>query len=201
MTGKIVCHLIDSNIETGFFRSIAAHHDRIRFPLMTGSIAPAGSLQAAMARLDVPSFSLDATKRFEYPAAMARLVAILKSNEVSILHSHCFDPTLIGLIAARIAGVRFVFTRHHSDHHIRLNKRWHTRIDAYCARRSDRVFAVSEATRDIMVRIARVPDSKVVVVQNGMHPIEFVPARQIVRVTRFLGPARLPVMFLLWMFA
>src|SRR5215469_10432054 len=127
MMGKIVCHLIDSSIETNFFTSIGAHHDRTRFPVIIGSIAPPGSLQDAMARLGVPSFSLGTSTRFEYPAALARLVAILKSNDVSILHSHCFDPTLIGLIAARLAGVRFVFTRHHSDHHIRLNKRWHTK--------------------------------------------------------------------------
>jgi glycosyltransferase involved in cell wall biosynthesis len=125
------------------------------------------------------------------------LLSILKSHEVSILHSHCFDPTLIGLIASRLSGVRFVFTRHHSDHHIRLKKRWHTMIDAYCARHSDRVIAVSEATRDIVVRIEGVPRDKVIVVHNGIEPMEVPPGRNIQKVKRELKLEGFPVCLVL----
>src|SRR5205807_1161030 len=62
---------------------------------------------------------------------------------------------------------RFVFTRHHSDHNIRLGKHWHTRIDAVCARHADAVIAVSEATRTIMVNDKHVPPERITVVLNG----------------------------------
>src|SRR5215471_15880143 len=102
---RLICHLIDSNIDTGYFRSIASHHDREQFPVMIGSIAPAGPLQRAMAALSVPTFSLGAASRWQYPAVVMRLVQLLGQNRVAVLHAHCFDPTFIGLISARMASV------------------------------------------------------------------------------------------------
>src|SRR5215471_400755 len=168
---RMICHLIDSNIETGYFRSIARHHDREQFPVMIGSIAPAGPLQRTMTGLSVPTFSLNAVSRLQYPAAILRLVRLLSQNHVAVLHAHCFDPTFIGLISARIAGIPFVFTRHHSDHNIRLGKRWHTRIDRWCGRRSDHVIAVSEATRRIMTDFEGTPEAKITLVYNGVEPL------------------------------
>jgi glycosyltransferase involved in cell wall biosynthesis len=166
-----VCHLIDANLDTNYFRSIARHHDRERFPVLIGSIWPSGSLQEAMASLGTPTFSLEAHSRRQYPGAVRRLAALLRERQVSLLHAHCFDPTALGLVAARIARVPFVFTRHHSNHNIRLGKRWHTRIDAWCARHADHVIAVSEATRRIMIDVEKVPGHQITVVHNGVDPL------------------------------
>jgi glycosyltransferase involved in cell wall biosynthesis len=166
-----VCHLIDANLDTAYFRAISLHHDRVRFPVMIGSLAPEGALQGAMRALGTPTFALGVTSRWQYGRAIARLARLLRRERVSVLHAHCFDPTFVGLAAARLAGATFVFTRHHSDHNLRLRKRWHTRIDAWCGRHADRVIAVSEATRRIMTDIERVPERKVVTVYNGAEPL------------------------------
>jgi glycosyltransferase involved in cell wall biosynthesis len=163
--------VIDANIDTEYFRSIARRHDHERYPVMIGSIAPAGALQAAMAEMDTPSFSLNATSRRQYPDTIRRLAKLIRQEKVSLVHAHCFDPTFVAWRAARRAGVNFVFTRHHSDHNIRLGKKWHTRIDALCARRADHVIAVSDATKRIMIEIEKVPADRITVVYNGMEPL------------------------------
>ncbi|MGE0132757.1 MAG: glycosyltransferase family 4 protein [Blastocatellales bacterium] len=168
---RLVCHLIDSNLGSAYFRSIAQRHDRSRFPVMIGSISPVGPLQSAMESLNTPAFSLNVTARWQYPLAVWRLARLIKRRNVSILHAHCFDPTFVGLLAARLAGVPFVFTRHHSDHNIRINKKWHTAIDSWCARMAGHVIAVSEVTREIMIEIEKVPAEKITVVYNGMEPL------------------------------
>ena len=163
----LVCHLIDANQDTAYFRAIAHHHNRDRFPVMIGSLGPEGALQRSMRGLETPTFALGVTSRWRYGRAIAGLARLLRRERVSVLHAHCFDPTMVGLVAARVAGTTSVFTRHHSDHNLRLGKRWHTRIDAWCGRHADRVIAVSEATRRIMVEVERVPEHKVVTVYNG----------------------------------
>src|SRR5262249_41180256 len=183
---RLICHLIDSNIDTGYFRSIARCHDREQFPVMIGSIAPAGPLQRSMTALGVPAFSLDAASRRQYPAAILRLARLLSQSHVAVLHAHCFDPTLIGLISARIAGVPFVFTRHHSDHNIRLGKSWHTRIDRWCARHSAHVIAVSEATRRIMTDLEATPETQITVVYNGLEPLSPPAPESVARLRREL---------------
>ena len=135
MTRGTVCHLIDFNRDTAYFRAIARHHDRSRFPVLVGSLEGAGPLQAAMASARHADLRARRARRLERldrgPAPGARSCA---SSAVGLVHAHCFFPTLSGLAAARIAGVPFVFTRHHSDHHLRLGKRWHTRVDGWSAR-------------------------------------------------------------------
>jgi glycosyltransferase involved in cell wall biosynthesis len=167
----LIVHLIDANADTRYFRAIVAHSRTDRFRVAVGSLAPAGPLQEAMTRLGAGTFDLGASTGRQYPLALPRLVRFLRRERASLLHAHCFYPTLLGLVAARLARVRFVFTRHHSDHNIRLGKRWHTRVDAMCARRADRVIAVSEATARVMIDVERVSPSRVVVVYNGMDPL------------------------------
>jgi glycosyltransferase involved in cell wall biosynthesis len=193
---QIVCHLIDNSIDTSYFRSIARCQDRNRFPVMIGSIAPAGSLQSAMERLDTPAFSLNCAARWRYGMAVWRLARLIKRRKVSILHAHCFDPTFIGLLAARLAGVPFVFTRHHSDHNLRLGKKWHTAIDSWCARMADHVIAVSEATRGIMIEIENVPAEKITVVYNGMEPLRTPDPKRVESLRRELGLQQEPVILM-----
>src|SRR4051794_34434061 len=109
-----VCHLTDVNLDTKYFRSIARHHDPGRFPVTIGSIQPPGTLQEAMEALDTPTFALAARARWQYPRVVRRLVAMIRERRISLLHAHCFDPTALGLLAAQIARIPFVFTRHHS---------------------------------------------------------------------------------------
>lgn len=168
---RAVFHLIDANLDTSYFRSIARHHDHDRFPVAIGSMVPPGPLQRSMNEIGVPTFSLGAAKRRQYPMAALRLARILRGEGAVILHSHCFDATFVGLIAARLAGVPFVFTRHHSDHNVRLGKRWHTKIDSWCARQANHVIAVSVATRRVMTDVESVPEDRITVVYNGMESL------------------------------
>jgi glycosyltransferase involved in cell wall biosynthesis len=166
-----VCHLIDFNRDTPYFRAIARHHDRGRWPVTIGSLEGEGDLQGAMRALGVPTFGLRAVVGWSALRTTLRLARMLRRERIGLVHAHCFLPTLTGLLAARLARVPFVFTRHHSDHHLRLGKRWHTRVDAWCARRAAHVIAVSDATRRILVETEGVPSGQVSVVWNGMESL------------------------------
>lgn len=182
----MICHLIDANNDTQYFRSIARACNRERYPVMIGSLAPAGPLQTAMHELETRTFALGATARWQYAQALWRLVRLLRRERVALLHAHCFDPSWLGLIAARLAGVPFVFTRHHSDHHLRLHKHWHTRVDGWCGRRAAHVIAVSQVTRRLMIEVEGVPAEQITVVYNGLEPRSEPSPANVARVKREL---------------
>ena len=100
-----VCHLIDWNRDTAYFRAIARHHDRGRFPVLVGSLQGAGPLQQAMASLGARTFALDAGPGWSGWTAAQRLAAIVRDQGVGIVHAHCFFPTLWGLAAARSEAI------------------------------------------------------------------------------------------------
>jgi glycosyltransferase involved in cell wall biosynthesis len=184
----LVCHLIDANIDTAYFRSIARLCDKGRYPVMIGSITPEGALQEAMQKLGADTYSLNVTSRSKYVLAIKRLVSLIKNKNVGMVHAHCFDPTFVALAAARIARVPFVFTRHHSDHNIRLGKKWHTKIDSWCAKRADHVIAVSEVTKRLMIEVEGVPSNQITVVYNGMEPLREPTKESIARTRSEIGP-------------
>lgn len=167
----VVVHLIDKSGETAYFNAIADLHSRSAYRLAIGSVAPADGLQQAIALRGCGTFSLDAPRRRDYLAASLRLYRILRATSADIIHAHCFDPTLLAWAAARAARCRFVYTRHHSDHNLRLRKWLHVLVDAWCARRADHIIAVSQATKSVMTDVERVPPSKITVVHNGMRPM------------------------------
>jgi len=185
--GYLICHLIDTNLAGRYFRVIAQYHDHRRFPVMIGSLAPEGQLQKVMGELETPTFALGASRRSQYGQATWRLARLLRREGVSILHAHCFDPTLVGLLAARVARVPFIFTRHHTNHNLRLRKRVHTWIDAWCGRLADKVIAVSEATRRIMTETEGVPGRRVETVYYGIDPLPESCSESIDRLRRDLS--------------
>jgi glycosyltransferase involved in cell wall biosynthesis len=191
-----VCHLIDANLDTPYFRALARHH-ALRYPVTIGSLAPDGPLQDAMRALATPTFALGADGRSGYPRALLRMRRLLQSEGISILHAHCFDPTLLGLVAARSSGLPFVFTRHHADHHIRLGKRGHVWIDGWCARHADHVIAVSAATRRIMIDVEHVPAERISVVHNGIEPLAPPRAERLALLHRELALEGRPVCLVL----
>jgi glycosyltransferase involved in cell wall biosynthesis len=74
----------------------------------------------------------------------------------------------VGLVAARLAGVPVsVMTRHYSDYHTRIGKRWHVRLDRMCTALSHGAIAVSEQTRQVMIDEEKAPPGKVRVIHNG----------------------------------
>lgn len=164
---------------------------------MIGCLAPEGPLQETMGELETPTFALGAARRWQYGQAIWRLARLLRREGVSILHAHCFDPTLVGLLAARIARVPFVFTRHHTNHNVRLGKRWHTRVDAWCGRHADMVIAASEATKRIMTDVEGVPDSRIETVYYGIDPLPEPCVESVHRLRRDLALGDRPVCLVL----
>lgn len=180
-----IAHLTDVNLDTAFFQAIATHLDRTRFELAIGCLAAPGTLQSAMATMGVDTFALNLPLR--NPRAVLSLATVLRREGIDLLHAHCFLPTLWGLLAARLARRRFVFTRHHSDHHQRLGRWLPVALDAWCARQADHVIAVSEATKRILVETERVPDAQVTVVHNGIEPLSHGDPSQIAALRSALG--------------
>jgi glycosyltransferase involved in cell wall biosynthesis len=61
-----------------------------------------------------------------------------------------------------------VMTRHYSNYHTRINKRWHVRLDQMCTALCHRVIAVSEHTAEHMRRDEGAPADRLRVIYNGI---------------------------------
>lgn len=120
---------------------------------------------------------LDSMKRNRYPGAFKKLLSILRTEDPDIVHTHLFDPTLIGLTAAKWQRRKTVLTRHHSDavHQLTppMKRRFYLGLENYISRNSDHIIAPSRMVREYLVEKEGVPADKVTVVPYGQTTERF----------------------------
>lgn len=96
-----------------------------------------------------------------------KVLKILIKYKFDIVHTHLFDASLIGLLAAKIAGVkRRIHTRHngtiHHDYHPESVK-----YDKFINYLSTEIVAVSHNIKDILVHMENVEERKIRVIHHG----------------------------------
>ena len=104
--------------------------------------------------------------------SLLRLRALLRAERADVLHTHVhFSLNVLGRLAGRLAGARVVAHMHIANVFRAggLARRAQVAVDNATARLCARIVAVSEATRDSLVRQGY-PAARVVVVHNGIGP-------------------------------
>jgi glycosyltransferase involved in cell wall biosynthesis len=167
---KRILHFAERADTSGFFPQLAKWHDRDRYRMFFGTLGTMdASLRAQMADLDVRCLSLDCRSRTDYPLAVVRLAAFLRRERVDVVHTHLFDPSIVGLVAAVLARTPLrVMTRHYSDYHTRIDRPWHVRLDRMCTRLAHTVIAVSRHTAEHLIEREGAPAGKIHVILNGI---------------------------------
>lgn len=167
---QTILHFAQDSDTSGYFPQLAKWHDRQRYQMIFATLNPmADWLRDYMLSQGVECFSCDCRRRSEYPLGLLKLANYLRRENVDILHTHLFEPSVIGLLAGALAGTKLrIETRHYSDYHTRINKRWHVRLDQLCTRLSHGVIAVSQHTADHMLAAENAPAEKLHVVLNGI---------------------------------
>jgi glycosyltransferase involved in cell wall biosynthesis len=104
---------------------------------------------------------------------IARMAAFLRAENVQIVHGTDFNTNLLGLAAARLAGVKAVVSRVDLGHLRSGFGRWHRELEKLNARFADLVVANADAVRDVCIRDEGVKPENCVVVRNGLDLTAF----------------------------
>src|SRR5215216_4211883 len=165
-----ILHFAQDGDTSGFFPQLARWHDRGHYEMFFATLNPiAPWLRDHMQSQGVECFSCDCRERAQYPLGLLRLAQFMRRKKIDVLHTHLFEPSVIGMIAGAIARTRLrVVTRHYSDYRTRINKRWHVRLDQLCTRLSHGVIAVSRHTADHLTGAEGARPEKVKTVLNGI---------------------------------
>jgi glycosyltransferase involved in cell wall biosynthesis len=106
------------------------------------------------------------------PRMAADVVKAVRRNRPDLLHTHLVHGDIYGSIAARMAGVPFVSSRHNDDRYLLGSFR---HIDRLFARRARRIIAISDAVRRFLEK-AGLPREKLVTVHYGLDHLPVTPS-------------------------
>jgi glycosyltransferase involved in cell wall biosynthesis len=115
----------------------------------------------------LPVFDLKFRRRY-FLRTVLRLRKLLKQRGVRVLHTHLYDPGVIGRIAAWLAGVPVVITHEHGK---TLWKKWyHRAFERLAVGRTDLRIAVSQDIMNLRIRTESTPPEKIRLVYNAVDP-------------------------------
>jgi glycosyltransferase involved in cell wall biosynthesis len=94
----------------------------------------------------------------------------IKNNHVDIIHCHQYTPWVYGTIAAAFTRTKVIFTEHgrfHPD-----SSSWKRKIsNPFLLMLTDRVTAISKATKKALTEFEFIPKTKIEVIYNGIKPL------------------------------
>ena len=104
-----------------------------------------------------------------------KLVRLIRKEGIDLVHTHLARADAVGCLAAKIAGVPVISTRHNAyeawEKNFPLTYLYHLMLSS-----TDAIIAVSRSAKDYLTSWARVNESKVLVIPNGVNLDEFSPA-------------------------
>jgi glycosyltransferase involved in cell wall biosynthesis len=179
-----ILHLI-TDLDTGgaeisLYR-LLAHMDRTRFESRVVSLVPAGDVGEKIRSLGVPVRSLDLEPGRPTPAAFLRLVGWLRREPPDLLQTWLYHADLLGLLAAKAAGVhRVVWNIRNSELDLSRYRRLSRIVVRVCAWLSGGPLAAisnSQAGRDFHTHLGYHP-ARWAIIPNGIDLQAFRPDPQ-----------------------
>ncbi len=103
-------------------------------------------------------------------AAAPKMAALLKSARTQIVHTHMIHGDLYGTLAARLAGLSVVQSRHNDD---KFRRRWVVRLlTRRLAAQAKTVIAISDSLAAFVRDVEGVPGPKIVRIHYGLDPAQ-----------------------------
>jgi len=117
------------------------------------------------------SFSLGG--KLSWPSLIYKLYNTIKTFSPDVVHTHLVEASLLGLLAAKLAGVRYrISTRHHSTFHHQYHPRA-VLYDKIINRLSTKIIAISPNVKRVLLEREKVDPSKVEMIPHGFDLEEF----------------------------
>lgn len=151
-----ICHITTATLDTHYFKNLAEGFSARGLDSIWVSLTEK-QRPSWMQQLDgINYFSLDAPTRVYYPRAVFRLARLLRKHRIDLLQTHLFDAGLVGVLAARLAQIPVIVTRHHLDQAFLIGTRMHIALDGWMARQADHVVVLSQAVRNHLINAERI---------------------------------------------
>ncbi len=109
---------------------------------------------------------------------IGRFLKILKAERPDIVHSHLFFATLFAAPIAKFAGVPCVIETAHLREGWRKGIKKLYWVDRLFYRFTDKIIAVSDAVRNYLIDIKKLPPDRIIIIRNGVDLEKFKPSEE-----------------------
>lgn len=116
--------------------------------------------------LGFDTYQISMRGRFD-PRVIYKLSRLIKEKEIDIIHTHGYKSDILGLAAARLAGIKAIATPHGFENSRDIKLQLFIRLGCFSLKHFDRVVPLSEELKSDMERINVKPE-KIELIKNGV---------------------------------
>lgn len=166
---------IISNINKAIaFEWIAEELNKTKFELNFILLNPKESyLEEYLNKLNINVKRINYNSKRDIPLSILRIIYFLLLNKPSVVHTHLFDASFIGLLAAKLCGIKKrIYTRHYSTYHHDFFPnavKW----DKLNNKLATHIIAISEVVKDVLISKEGVGPEKISLVYHGFKLNKF----------------------------
>ena len=102
-----------------------------------------------------------------------------------IIQTHLFYGGIVGLLIGKVLNIPVIHTRHHIDEHFQSGTHFHRILDKLVARNSTHVIVCSQAAKNWLIEIEKLPSDKVTVINQGFDFKKLSPSSEEIAKVKF----------------
>jgi glycosyltransferase involved in cell wall biosynthesis len=163
-----ITYIISNTDKALAFEWLATYLDKKKFTPRFILLNPSGSfLESFLTENNFNVLRIPYNGKKDLIKVLFRLYNILKKDRPSVVHTHLFDASLLGLLAAKMAGIK---TRIHTRHHSNSNHTYVPRAvkyDLFINRLSTDIIAISKNVEDVLIH-ENVTAKKIHLIHHGL---------------------------------
>ncbi len=172
-----IAHVVSVETSNYFLNNLFDFSDHRKVQYFIITLGKEGAFTQEMRERGVEVIQIPAGNVKEKIRAVWKIKQVIHAKEIDLVHTHLFIPSLIGVRAAVMAGVKALTTRHHSDALYQIGSRvkrfiW-LRLESYVNRKVNHLIAPSQMVYDILVKKEKVPATKVSLIPYGQTTARF----------------------------
>lgn len=139
-----------------------------KFELFFCTLKGKGDLHKELEKLNKKNFSLNCSGILDLPIAAIKLISLIKKYKIDIVHTHLFHASVFGQFIVRIlGGPKGIMTRHYSDLLYLYGSKYQRFLDSVASRFANRIIAISEGVKSVLIGFESVDPKKITVIYNG----------------------------------
>jgi len=120
--------------------------------------------------LGIDSHQIKVSNRFD-PRVLLKLSALIKQKHIHIIHTHGYKSDILGLIAAKMSGIKAVTTPHGFGNAKGMKLKLYLRLGDFVFKYFDIIAPLSEELKFLLIR-NNVPERKIQLIRNGVDLTE-----------------------------
>lgn len=124
-------------------------------------------LEEYLIKENIPVFRINYNSKFDVISAVFKTIIFLRRNKTDIVHTHLFDASFVGLIAAKFCGTKKrIYTRHYSTYH---HQYFPTAVkwDKLNNRLATHIVAISKTVESVLIEKENVKPKKISLIYHG----------------------------------